>query len=279
MKKFCVLLMTGVFLLAVRWAGAAPVAEDLSGAQKPVESAGKLSAPERSSFSGDTTSAIKQFMQRVQQAYRSASYLSFHVHYRYANQNQPDNYIDTMSGEVAMDRNRMRYLIGDIETVTNDKYTIQVIKDQKLIYLSVPHSVQLPDPVAMLDTVLTRLDGIRTQITRNKGIATLQMNFPPGHTYKNITMSVNEATGYFQKIVYELYTEGLVEKDQLMQPGNHGTYQTEGRIEIVFSDYRQGQFTDKLFNEERYFTRLGQGKYEPSEKYRDYQLFLASPKL
>ncbi|WP_207513813.1 hypothetical protein [Longitalea luteola] len=232
-----------------------------------------------SATAADSTGAVKQFMQRVQQAYRSASYLSFHVHYRYANQNQPENYIDTMSGEVAMDKNRMRYLIEDIETVTNDKYTIQVIKDQKLIYLSMPRPAQLPDPVAMLDTVLARLDGIRTQITRDKGIATLQINFPPGQTYKNITMSVNEATGYFQKIVYELYTEGFVEKDQLKQPGNNGSYQAEGRIEILFTGYRQGQFTDKLFSEDQYFTRLGQGTYEPSEKYKDYQLFLASPKL
>src|SRR5687768_6392880 len=79
--------------------------------------------------SASDTSAVKQFMQKVQQAYRSASYLSFQVHYRYANKNQPDNYIDTMSGEVAMDKNRMRFSIEGVETVTNDKYTIQVNKD------------------------------------------------------------------------------------------------------------------------------------------------------
>jgi hypothetical protein len=64
-----------------------------------------------------------------------------------------------------------------------------------------------------------------------------------------------------------------------MQPGNSGPYQTEGRIEIVFSDYRKGQFNEGLFSEDRYFTRLAQGKYEPAEKYKDYQIFLASPKL
>lgn len=232
-----------------------------------------------SASAADTTSAVKQLMQRVQQAYKSASFLSFHIAYRYANKNQPDNYIDTMSGEVAMDKNRMRFQIEDIETVTNEKYTIQVVKDQKLIYLSTPQSVQMADPIATLDTVLAHYKGIHTQITRNNNIATLEMSFPPGQTYKNITMVVNEATGYFQKVMYELNTEGLVEKDQLMQPGNGGLYQTEGRIEMVFSDYRKGQFNEGLFSEDRYFTRLAQGKYEPVEKYKDYQIFLASPKL
>ena len=227
----------------------------------------------------DTTSSVKQFMYRVQQAYKSASFLSFHVAYRYANKNQPGNYIDTMSGEVAMDKNRMRFQIEDIETVTNDKYTIQVMKDQKLIYLSVPRSAQMPDPVATIDSVLAHFDGIQTQITRSKGIATLQMSFPPGQTYKNITMTVNEATGYFQKIVYEIYTEGFVEKDQLMQPGNNGSYQPEGSIEIVFSNYRKGQFNEAMFSEDRYFTRVAKGQYEPVEQYKDYQIFLSSPKL
>ncbi|MFL5746678.1 MAG: hypothetical protein ACJ751_18520, partial [Niastella sp.] len=74
----------------------------------------------------DSTNAVKQFMQQVQQAYRSANFLSFHVLYRYANKNQPDSYIDTMSGEVAMNRNHMRFALEDVETVTNDQCTIQV---------------------------------------------------------------------------------------------------------------------------------------------------------
>ncbi|THU39412.1 hypothetical protein FAM09_12975 [Niastella caeni] len=227
----------------------------------------------------DTTSAVKQLMLKVQQSYKSAAYLSFHVLYRYANKNQPDKYIDTMSGEVALDKNRMRFSLQDVETITNDKYTIQVMKDEKLIYLSTPRSAQVTDPVAILDSLLAKLNGVSVQVTHKKDIATLNVNFPPGQTYKNITMVINESTGYFQKVVYELSTEGLVEKDQLMEQGNNGEYQSEGRIEIVFSQYRKGQFTDALFNEARYFTRLGQGKYEPSEQYKDYQIFLASPKL
>jgi hypothetical protein len=231
------------------------------------------------SNAADSTKVVKQFMQQVQQAYRSASFLSFHVLYRYANKNQPGNYIDTMSGEVAMNGNHLRFVLEDVETITNDLYTIQLHKEEKLIYLSTPQPSQMADPVAALDSALRQFNGIRAGITHIGELATLNIAFPPGQAYKNVTMTINEHTGYLQKVVYDMYTNGLVAKDQLMEDGNGGPYQKEGQIEIVFSQYRQGQFTDSLFSDASYFTRLGQGKYEPTEKYKDYQIFLASPKL
>lgn len=227
----------------------------------------------------DSTNAVKQFMQKVQQAYKSASYLSFHVVYRYANKDKPQQFLDTMSGEVALDKNHMRFTIENMETVTNDTYNIQVDNDEKLIYVSTPQSVQMNNPVAMLDSALAHFEGIRAGVVHNKGMATLTLKFPPGQTYKNIMMVVNEKTGYFEKMVYELYTNELVEKDQLMGQGSNGPYQNEGNIEILFSDYRQGRFTDELFSESRYINRIAKGQYQAAEKYKDYQVFLASSKL
>lgn len=229
-------------------------------------------------MASDSTSAVNHFMQKVQQAYKNTPYLSFHLLYRYANKNEPNNYIDSMAGDIAMDKNHMRMVMDDIETITNDKYTLQVIKDDKLIYLSTPKPV-VADPVSMLDTVLANLNGVRTEIVQTKGSATLNISFPPQQLYKNISMTIDESTGYFQKVVYELYTESLVSQDQMAQPGKKGLYQPEGRIEVVFSRYSKGRFNDSLFSEEKYFTRLGKGKYEPSEQYKDYRIFLASTNL
>lgn len=92
-------------------------------------------------------------------------------------------------------------------------------------------------------------------------------------------MTINESTGYFEKVAYELFTEGFLSTDQIAQTGKPGTYQPEGRIEVLFSNYRQGRFNDSLFNEEIYFTRVGKGNYEPTERYKDYQIFLASSNL
>jgi len=175
----------------------------------------------------------------------------------------------------------MKMVMDGVETITNERYTIEVSKDDKLIYLSVPKTAAMGDPIAMLDSAMGYLNGVRAQLVQNKGLATLTFSFSPqsGQSYKSIAMTIDESTGYFQKVVYELYTEGLVSHDQIAQPGKPGQYQTEGRIEVVFSRYRKGQFNDSMFSEDKYFTRLGKGKYEPSAQYKDYQIFLASANL
>jgi hypothetical protein len=231
-------------------------------------------------LASDSTTACKAFMQKVQQAYEKAGYLSFNVLYRYANNNQPGNYIDTMSGEVAMDKNRSRFVIDDVETINNGTYAIRVMKEDKLIYLSAASSASVVmDPAHIMDSVLAHLQGVRMQIEPGNGVSSLHIFFPPGQQYKRISMTIKESTGYFQKVVYELYTEGLVTQDQMAQPGNTGQYQAEGRVEVLFSNYSRGQFNDSLFDESLYFNRLGKGNYQPSEKYSDYQIFLASPAL
>jgi hypothetical protein len=232
-----------------------------------------------SALATDTTATVKYFMEKVQQAYKKTPYLSFNLLYRYANKNEPGKYIDTISGEVAMDKNRMRCVLDNIETVCTGNHTIRVVNEEKLIYVSTQAPVAMTDPVQMIDSVLQHFSGVHTQMARNKGLATLTILFPPQQQYKAISMTIDESTGFFQKVVYELYTEGLVEPDQVDQPGKPGIYQPEGIIEVLFSRYRKGQFNDSLFDENRFFTRLGKGNYEPSEKYKDYQVFLASPNL
>lgn len=222
---------------------------------------------------------VRQFMQKAQQAYRQANRLSFQVQYRYANKSQPGNYIDSLSGEIMIDQNRVRSVIDDVETITTANYTIRVVKEEKLIYLAKAIQTPMADPLSLLDTALAHLNGIQTNIVRNNKQVILHLRFPPGQSYKNISMTMDESTGYFQKVVYELYTAGLVEQDQIDQPGQPGPYQEEGQVEMVFSRYRQGAFNESLFNEAQYFTKLGTGQYEPSELYKDYRIFLASSGL
>lgn len=269
MKRIILLIVMGSILANA----------DLSGAPVSPAQVMGYSAPDRSFPLADTTHAVVQFMQKVQQAYKNASYLSFNLLYRYANKNEPSKYIDTLAGEIAMDKNQMRLTIDDVETITTDHYTIQVLKEDKLIYLSTPKPAMSIDPIHMLDTILVHMHGIQTHIVRNKETATLYISFPAGQMYKSIAMTIDETTGFFVKVIYELFTEGLLSADQITQAGKSGRYQPEGRIEVLFNNYQQGRFNDSVFNEGIYFTRLGKGNYEPTEQFRDYQIFLASSNL
>jgi hypothetical protein len=62
------------------------------------------------------------------------------------------------------------------------------------------------------------------------------------------------------------------------QPGHSAPYQSEGEVSMVFSGYEKGRFNDALFEESNFFTRVA-GRFEPSGRYRDYHIFLASSNL
>jgi hypothetical protein len=253
MNKLFAFILLGVLILAAGLAKAAPVSDSLG--------------------------TVTQFMKKVQLAYKNASYLSCNLLYRYANSNHLTKYIDTLAGDMAIDKNRMRLVIDDVVTLNTDHYTVQVLKEDKLIYLSTPRSAIGADPIQMLDTILTHMNGVQSDVERNKGTVTLNISFPPGQLYKKVSMTINESTGFFEKVAYELFTESLLSEDQISQTGKPAPYQPEGRVEVLFSNYRQGKFNDSLFNEAIYFTRVGKGNYEPTEQYKDYQIFLASPSL
>jgi hypothetical protein len=255
MKQLSLLILTIGILMAGTPAKATPVSVDTTGSQ------------------------VTQFLQKVQQAYKNAPYLSFNLLYRYANKSQPDNYLETMSGEIAMDKNRVRLVMDEVESITTARFTIQVMKADKLIYLSTPKPAQSTDPLHMVDTILSHMEGVRTELIHDKGLARLNIYFPSDAPYRSIAITINESTGYFEKVIYELSTDGLVFEDQVAQPGKPEGYQPEGIIEVLFSNYRQGQFTDSLFDEGVYFTRRGKGDYQPTEQYKDYQIFLASSNL
>ena len=77
---------------------------------------------------------------------------------------------------------------------------------------------------------------------------------------------------------YDVHTAGWLDQDQIDKPGHPATYQPEGHVDIAFSHYQQGLFSDTLFNEGNFFYKTD-GRYLPAGKYKDYNIFLASSNL
>jgi hypothetical protein len=230
------------------------------------------------SFGQQDPADIKHFIEKVQKAYRQVSYLDFRVQYRYANKNQPNHYLDSLAGTMAMDKDRIRFVIDGIETVTTGKYTIRVMNEEKLIYLSKAKQPDMINPVSMLDSLLGHTTGVQNSIMRHNGTTTFSIRFSPGQLYDHISMTMDEKTGYLQKVIYDVQATNLVDEELMDKPSQPGKYLPEGRVEIVFSDYRLGYITDALFDESIYFTKHG-AQFAPSEQYKDYQIFVASLNL
>jgi hypothetical protein len=237
-----------------------------------------LSAQDKRADVADSASGIKAFLAKVQQAYHHTAYLGFRIKYLYANEGQPDKNTDSLAGEVEMDKDRCRFVIDGTETVLTDKYAIQVMNEDKAIYLSAAHHVGMSNPVGMLDSVFAHIEGIYTDLQEQGPSEVLTLRFPPGGVYSLIRIQVEAHTGYFQKITYSLYTEGLVGQDLIEKPGHPGPYQSKGEVNIIFSHYEQGRFDDTLFKEENFFSKTA-GKFKPAGQYKDYHIFLASSNL
>jgi hypothetical protein len=226
----------------------------------------------------DSLTDIRALLEKVQQAYHSTAYLGFRIKYLYANEGQQGTPMDSLTGEVEMHKNHCRFVIDGTETVLTDKYAIQVMNEDKAIYLSAIKRAGLSNPVGMLDSVFAHIEGVHTDLRQQGQSDVLTLQFPPGGTYSLIRIQVDKQTGYFQKISYSLYTVGLVGQDLIDRPGHPAPYQPKGQVNIIFSHYEQGKFDDNLFREENFFNKTA-GRFEPAGRYKDYHIFLASSNL
>jgi hypothetical protein len=221
---------------------------------------------------------IKDLLVKAQQAYYKTPYLSFRVKYLYANEGQNSGHLDSLTGQVQMDKDRCRLTIDGTETVITPTYAIQVIKEDKAIYLSKAHPAGVLDPVSMLDSVFAHMDGVKAEIGKEEGSDVVTLEFPPGQTYSRIRMIIDGQTGFFRQISYSLRTAGLVAPEQIERPGHPAPYREKGQVDIVFSHYEHGRFGDELFRESNFFNKTA-GRFEAAGQYKDYQIFLASSNL
>lgn len=227
----------------------------------------------------DSSAEFHAFVQKVQQAYQQAHYLGFTIRYYYANADRPNLFLDSLSGEIQMDKGRSRFALQGTETVLTDRYSIQINNDEKVIYLASAHHVAAANPLSMLDSVFAHVGGIKTATRHEGGQDIMTLLFPPGKPYSGMEIRIDDRSGFFQQITYSVNTANVVGKEMIDGPNNPSPYQSQGRMEIMFGDYQQGRFGDGVFNEDNFFNKVAAGHFEPSGRYRDYHIFLASSNL
>ncbi len=225
-----------------------------------------------------TPDALRPLLEKIRLAYQQASYLDFKVKYSYANESHPDQPNDSIFGEIRLDKGRCLYVINGTETLVTVQHTIQVMDEEKAIYLSKPAHPGMADPVSIMDSLLTHMKGVRFSIRQDGNTDLLSLFFPPGTLYTHLDMSIDHRNGYLQKITYFLHTEGLVGKELIQGTDHQGPYEPEGRVQLLFSQYQQGQFGDAVFNENNVITKVG-NQYQPADRYKGYRVLLATPNL
>ena len=192
------------------------------------------------------SATIRGFLTKIQQAYSKGHFLDFNMRYYYANADQPQLYLDSLAGRIQMDQENCRMTLAGIETIITGKYAIQINPTDKSIYLAAARKASAANPVGMVDSILAHIKGVQVAVTKGAHDISLALDFPPDQAYTRILIRIDAKTGYLQRITYALNTARLIGQEMIKGSGSASPYGSQGNMEIVFSDYHQGNFDESL---------------------------------
>ena len=226
------------------------------------------------------SSALVHLLTDMSEKYKTAGMLGYDIKYRFTSETDPTKTFDSLQGRIEMDSLRYWCKLDNTETMSNDKYTVILFKEDKLMYLSKASLLNRSvDPLQILQRLLTTLGNASYNQTVNKQYKTVVIRFPQSSSCKQIEYTVDIGTGYLSKMVYVVPTAQLVDQSarQSFDAGKEG-YETYARVEAVFSNYKKIQQISSKFNEQVFFSKQG-NEFVPSSSFKDYKIFVASPNL
>lgn len=212
--------------------------------------------------------AIKK-METLAQKYKASEYLSFDVTYRYATEQQPNKYIDSLKGSFKLNGTNFWYLLDNTEFLGNDSILLTVFKEDKLIVINGTPITQSAMPTAILDSVLLMNQYSNISITQNKQEELIQIDFAPGVMYKNVKYAIDINTGLLNKVV------ATIRSSEMYDPAVKEMFATKneyGVLEIIFSNYRTKSFDKTVFSSEKYLKRSG-NELKAGGAYSDYRIY------
>lgn len=217
--------------------------------------------------------AISSLKQLAAQ-YKEAQYLSFDISYKYATQENPDLFLDSLKGSFKMNGTNYWYSLDSTEYLSNQMFTLMLFKEDKIMYLSKPLDQAAINPITVLDSVFLN-DNIIYGITSTNGYEKLVLDFPAGSKNKQVEYHIDSKTGFITKMIC------LVQAEQLYDASVHSVIEENGRyavVEINLNNYKEKSFDSKQFDTGKYFIKQGD-EFVTTASYESYKIFLGTPNL
>lgn len=225
-------------------------------------------------------------IQKLTDVYGKASHLSFDVSYRYATEEAPDTWLDSLNGRFKLNGSQYWYDMNNTESICAGGYLILLFKEDQVMYLAKPAGASLnpsgvnpasvvPGVVSQFENVLKKDTTIQCSIKEINNQKRITIEFTVPATYKKIEYYVNSKTGYLEKMI------NVVRSDQLYDASVQHLVDAEQSyaiVETVYSNYRPENVDDSLFNISRYFKKEGDN-YITVAPYNMYKIFLGTPNL
>lgn len=222
------------------------------------------------------TKLVDEFRQ-IQQAYSRFPSLSFEMQYRYTNETKPSAVLDSVFGKIEMQSGNLHYVLDSTETIKNDRYSIILFKEDKMMYLSKPDQLRNEqDPLQLLDSAFAKIRGIKYLVKKTASSKIITLIFPTGMAYKRIEFAIDPSRGLVNKITYIVKTELLLEsQDNTLDESQYDEY---ARVELSMNHYSTAPLDSAVFDEHKYFLKEGKD-FKTTEPFKQYKIFIGSLNL
>jgi hypothetical protein len=215
-------------------------------------------------------------LRKISERFRNSRYLSFDINYRYASEQKPSVFLDSLDGSFKLSGNKYWYTMADTEGIGNSEYTILLFREDKIMYLSKPSGVSIAqNPIAMIDSFLTARPGIKYSIDVQKKQKKITLEFDGNEKYKKIEYDMDAVTGFITKMSCVVQASEMYDPSVRSEIEDRSVYVV---VEADFKNYRENSFVDSLFDTAKYFKKVGE-EYIALPPYESYKVFLGTNTL
>jgi hypothetical protein len=218
---------------------------------------------------------VMEAMTRLSNRYKNFKRLSFTIAYKYASEDRPGQYLDSLKGSITVSGNRYWYSIDSTEYIGGSDLSVILFKQDKIMYLVRPSATQRSaNPLAMLDSFLTRNDSVDCRLTETGGLETITMTFKPGMASKRVEYCIDRNSGLLIKMINVVPSKELYSSSAKPLVKGNSSYAI---VETEFRDYREAS-GEELPDPGRYCKKQGD-RYVTIAPYESYKIFLGTPDL
>ena len=224
---------------------------------------------------GNTKQEALAKLRQLASRYEKADRLGFNVKYKYALEQQPLAYIDSMDGEFRMNGGVYSYTLDSTEAIVNADYSIMLFKEDKIMYLTKPSgAAEAQSPLMLPDTLWLNDTGVECKLDTTGRDMKISIVFKNNPAFKKIEYYINKKTGMVARVL------SYVQSSQLYDPSVRQVVDASvyAVMEMKFSNYREKSFDDGVLNMSKYFTKQGK-EFATASAYESYKIFLGSPNL
>jgi hypothetical protein len=218
----------------------------------------------------------KVIMQSLAERYAAKKDLSFTVVYRYAAEDKPGIYLDSLHGNFKLNGDRYKYALDSTEFIGTKELSVVLFKADKMIYLAKPSAtMQTSNPLALMDSLLWKRDSVDCRVEESGDWQKVVLLFKPGGSIKRIEYLIDKRSGLVTRINNTIDSRQLYDASVRSKVQGAISYVT---VEADFLDYREGAFPDSELDPGHYVKKID-GAYVAQVPYESYKIFLANPDL